>query len=228
MKNQVKDFFLNTFLIAGVAVLAIPAFSPFFSFEPSLRASFQRGLNKDSSTSDQIVKRSNKKEIEMKKNPGSMSSKSDRSIASLPSQTLIAQQIFNTESKPKDAHKLIKAIKKSSSPFQEEVLGETRSLVMMLDCNLKNEVVIDARFLRLKSKNIQCFKEGLRSAKIENRTNGFTGSVLYFNSGFTTDFIELSEGSNEIYFSAVDNKGRELAQTVRILRRTLNKISDNN
>lgn len=73
---------------------------------------------------------------------------------------------------------------------------------------------IEGTHLRLKGAT-----KNNRLDSVTNGSNGFTASVFLNGADFTTDFIELNEGVNEIQIEGADAKGAPLSRKLRITRR---------
>lgn len=72
---------------------------------------------------------------------------------------------------------------------------------------------VDATHLRLKG-----ILKGAKPESITNRTNGFTAAVFANGNTYSTDFIELKEGANEIKVETQDLKGRKITKTLQVTR----------
>lgn len=72
---------------------------------------------------------------------------------------------------------------------------------------------IDGTHLRLKG-----LLRGAKPDAITNRTNGFTAAVFASGDSYSTDFIELKEGPNEITVQTQDSKGRKITKTLQVTR----------
>ena len=70
----------------------------------------------------------------------------------------------------------------------------------------------------LRMKSLFC-NEG-ESVEIQNLSNGFTGSAIELKKGFfTSDYIDLSEGLNEIEIFRKSLSGGSIHQKVKVTRR---------
>jgi hypothetical protein len=94
----------------------------------------------------------------------------------------------------------------------------SRSIVLDFSCEQKNLVQdVDGTLLRLRGTS--CLKDNWKDLTVTNQTNGFTASIIYLkNKGFTTDFIDLKEGVNELNIQATDEKGQSVSQKLRVRR----------
>lgn len=93
--------------------------------------------------------------------------------------------------------------------------NKAKNSTLEISCkSLLTESQVLASHLRLLGQN--CNWEKIR---VKNLRNGYTASVVVMDSArFTTDFIELSDGTNQIEISAIDSKGSEIINTVHIER----------
>lgn len=88
---------------------------------------------------------------------------------------------------------------------------------ILLEWNLGQKTLVkevDATHLRLKG----MLKKG-QTKSIQNETNGFTAAVFGDENGYSTDFIELKEGTNTISVEWVDGKGKNQKSKIEINRR---------
>ena len=59
-----------------------------------------------------------------------------------------------------------------------------------------------------------------KDIEITNTTNGFSASVIFTkNQKFTTDFIELKEGENNLEITTTQNDGAKTSKIFKVLRR---------
>lgn len=99
-------------------------------------------------------------------------------------------------------------IPKKASPADETKTFTSKSLEMNCEFNLPDQ--IDANSFRLLGKNC-------RIEALTNKTNGFTASFFNGNENkWSTDFIYLSEGQNELYLEFFDKSGKLNSKTVTI------------
>ena len=83
---------------------------------------------------------------------------------------------------------------------------------------------MDARLLRLKAKKFNCNEEVSASSDkwlLKNQSNGFTGTLIVHQNGFTTDYIELKEGSNQIQLVLENSHGQKIEKVIKVLRRSV-------
>ena len=76
------------------------------------------------------------------------------------------------------------------------------------------EKEIQGTHLRLKG-----LVKGLKTSSVKNETNGFTASVFLTGAEFTTDFIELNEGQNQITVQGTDGHGKYWKKILDVTRR---------
>lgn len=88
------------------------------------------------------------------------------------------------------------------------------------DSDLTKEV--DATHLRLKGK----FKFG-KATRIINQTNGFTAAIFSDEKKYSTDFIELQDGQNQILVEWKDQKGLVQKSQLNIYKRLPANFDDN-
>ena len=81
---------------------------------------------------------------------------------------------------------------------------------------------VDGTHLRLKG-----FQKGMKTESIVNLSNGFTASIFASGAEFTTDFIELKEGANEIKVNVTDAHGRKMTKKIEITRRMPASLPEN-
>lgn len=113
----------------------------------------------------------------------------------------------------------------SASPGDEI---ENKSIVLTYDCRKSDEIVVDARMLRLKTKRLNCNEEiGVANNNwmIKNQSNGFTGTFISHQNGFTTDYIELQEGANQIQLTLEDVHGNKIEKVIKVLRRSIAAVT---
>jgi hypothetical protein len=90
--------------------------------------------------------------------------------------------------------------------------------LLNLDCkrkNLKKEV--DSSYVRLMGSPCKN-TDGL---EIVNKSNGFSASVIFIRGrNFTTDFIDLSEGENNLEITETQDNGTKISRNFTVFRRT--------
>lgn len=85
------------------------------------------------------------------------------------------------------------------------------------DCrDAKDVPVVKGSHVRLKSK--YCDKTEKPEVRIVNRANGYTASVFLAAKGFSTDFIDLREGLNEISIEWTSAKGEPVRRAFHVRR----------
>jgi hypothetical protein len=102
----------------------------------------------------------------------------------------------------------------------------SKSVVMDYDCKKVSDVEVDGTLLRLKGQDTTCMNENWTDISITNHTNGFTASVIFLKKGFTTDFIDLNEGDNQLEIQAKDDKGQKVSQKLKIKRRSIASVEE--
>lgn len=95
---------------------------------------------------------------------------------------------------------------------------KAKSVTLEMGCQRENQTQeTDGTLLRLKS---DCWKESAQKISVINKTNGFTAAVIETKSkGFTTDFIDLKEGDNNLEISGTDGAGLPILKLVIVKRR---------
>lgn len=113
---------------------------------------------------------------------------------------------------------------KSDSPSRTET--RSKSVVLDYPCQNRGKTLeVDGTLLRLKGGS--CISKKWQNLLVVNQANGFTGSVIFLkDSRFTTDFIDLQEGDNQIRIQGQDEKGRFVSQVLTVKRRTPAAIED--
>lgn len=102
-----------------------------------------------------------------------------------------------------------------ASPESAGAAGELETLTW--DCRQKSEIpVVKSTHVRLKSK--YCDRTTNPDVRIKNLANGYTASVFAAAKGFSTDFIDLREGLNEISIEWKNAKGESVSHAFTIRR----------
>lgn len=111
-----------------------------------------------------------------------------------------AEAVFESSSEPRNAAK-------------------AKSVTMDFNCRKNTEVAeTEGSHVRLRSQN--CVDANEKQITIVNKANGYTASVIITrNSQFTTDFIELSEGDNQIEIQSEEKNGEKVVQYLNLKRR---------
>lgn len=155
----------------------------------------------------------------------SMSSQSTQIQSSTRSESDIRKSETRQPASIQKASLLSRGTANDVKPSEHQVTEvENKSMVLTLDCRESQEIVVDARYLRLKSARFTCLQDSLRDLTLKNQANGFTGSVIFHQNGLTTDYIDLNEGLNSIKFTAKTAQGEEFSKTIKILRRSLASV----
>ncbi|MGZ5280542.1 MAG: hypothetical protein ACXWC9_11390, partial [Pseudobdellovibrionaceae bacterium] len=102
----------------------------------------------------------------------------------------------------------------------------SRSVVMNYDCNQTGNMEVDGTLLRLKGQDSTCLSDKWTNISITNHSNGFTASVIFLKKGFTTDFIDLKEGDNNLEIQAKDDKGQAITKKITVKRRSIASVED--
>ncbi|MEQ1875228.1 MAG: hypothetical protein ABL958_01190 [Bdellovibrionia bacterium] len=82
---------------------------------------------------------------------------------------------------------------------EDKVLETLKSTsVLTLECSKKRDIVSWTQQIRLKGHLCREDGPGIQSTKIENTRNGYVATVFHQDREYTTDFIQLSEGENQL------------------------------
>lgn len=96
------------------------------------------------------------------------------------------------------------------------VIGFAKSLSVDIGC--KPEVAlgeVSGHHLRLTGALCQAEE----TLTVKNLTNGYTANLIHFKKkGFTTDFMDLSEGENSIEITRTNAEGLSQTQNVKVTR----------
>lgn len=94
--------------------------------------------------------------------------------------------------------------------------GITESVTLNLACDSGSEEV---KGTHVRFKGNSCASEEVKELSVVNMTNGFTASVIFTKgSAFTTDFIDLKDGENNLEISTVDSKGQKSTRSLVVKR----------
>lgn len=89
-----------------------------------------------------------------------------------------------------------------------------RPVVLDHDLNSsKQDLKVDGTHVRLRG-----LMRGHQLQTVKNNSNGFTAAVFDRGGSYTTDFIELQEGSNEIALELSDKKGQAVIKKIKVER----------
>jgi len=108
-------------------------------------------------------------------------------------------------------------VREPSSEKVTTLSQSSTSVTFNLPCNKEPEKkTVDSSFVRLEGTGCGASKK----IEIQNVSNGFSAS-LFFTEGnsFTTDFIDLQEGENELKVHRFQADGTDSLKTVHIHRR---------
>ncbi len=127
-----------------------------------------------------------------------------------------------------------KEIKRSlaSIPTRKEIVPKKElspvqaAIVIDLKCPNKNEFVVESAMLRFKGLQSDCISNHWKDLRLTNETNGFTAEIFFHKEFFTTDYIDLQEGQNEITFHATKEDGEKVSQKIVIQRRSIASQSE--
>lgn len=99
---------------------------------------------------------------------------------------------------------------------------KTKSVTLDFNCKKKSTVEniqeIDGNLLRLRGNS--CFNEKWKNVSIINKTNGFTAAVIFVNQGFTTDFMDMADGINQVSVTGINEKGQAVEHVLTINKRS--------
>lgn len=94
--------------------------------------------------------------------------------------------------------------------------GVTESVTLNLECNV-SEKSVQGTHLRVTGDS--CVKNTIKEVTVVNISNGFTASVIFTKgNAFTTDFIDLKDGENNLQISTVDSKGVKATRSLVVKR----------
>lgn len=113
---------------------------------------------------------------------------------------------------------------KSESTHRNAI--QSRSVVMEYECKKLRDAEVDGTLLRLKGQDETCLNEKWTDISITNHSNGFTAAVIFLKKGFTTDFIDLKEGDNNLEIQAKDDKGQTITKKFTVKRRSIASVED--
>ncbi len=102
---------------------------------------------------------------------------------------------------------------------ENQKLIKSKSVILDYNCQSSGSVFeVDGTLLRLRGSS--CQFEHLKEASVVNESNGFTGTVIFLKKDtFTTDFIDLQEGENQLVLQAVNEKGQPVVRKFTVQRR---------
>ena len=104
----------------------------------------------------------------------------------------------------------------TSSSHSHQKKGASTALVQY-DCDGKNaQQEVSGNYVRLTG--LPC--EDFEDLEITNQTNGFSAAVIFMKGKkFTTDFIDLKEGENNLEITAKLTDGSRISQIFKVIRR---------
>ena len=106
---------------------------------------------------------------------------------------------------------------RDADELAEKTQGAAKSITLNLDCQetFLREVV--GTHVRIKGH--VCTKEKVTNVSVVNSSNGFTAAVIFTKGNeFTTDFIDLQDGQNNLIVSALDSRGETISRPLTIHR----------
>ncbi len=128
--------------------------------------------------------------------------------------------VLSVMQEPLDAVSPVAAISRIPASISSQSRNRitSKSVVLDVSCtHLQALTEVDGSLLRLRGSG--CMKENSQEMKIINETNGFTAAIIPLKERkFTTDFIELKEGLNQLKISLKDDKGQTVIQTFSVRR----------
>jgi hypothetical protein len=113
-----------------------------------------------------------------------------------------------------------------ASVVPDHVSVPSPDTLMQLDCS-ENSQILHTGSARFRIKGPLCPEpgSGIVSAEVLNVSNGYVATVFHQAGQFTTDYINLSEGKNEISVKFTGESGI-IQKTITVLRNTVAKIQD--
>jgi hypothetical protein len=91
--------------------------------------------------------------------------------------------------------------------------------ILALECSDKSEAVSWTQQIRLKGRVCESASgTSIVSSQIENMRNGYVATVFHQDKDFTTDFIQLSEGENQLIVKHTMSDGKVEQHKVVITR----------
>lgn len=109
--------------------------------------------------------------------------------------------------------------------IQKQGDNETLALGCLRD-GVKIEMKSGAKRVRLKASFCDGLAMSLNESSVVNRANGFEATLFNLESGgFTSDYISLAEGRNQLLFQLKNSKGDQAAGEITVSRAEV-KIQD--
>lgn len=105
----------------------------------------------------------------------------------------------------------------SAPSILQQFFGKTSEQTISLNCHMQQNK-LSTTDLRVRIKGQHCSDGTLSHMVVKNKTNGFVATIFSPKPGaFTTDFINLAEGQNEIEL-VFDNGKEPLKKTLTVVR----------
>lgn len=129
-----------------------------------------------------------------------------------------------------DALRKIASVSKSIAKTNEEQKQANNPFasVMSYQCREDHELVVSSETLRFKGFSDDCMNEQWTDISIVNSANGYTAEVIFHKNGYTTDYIDLKEGSNQLLLKATALDGSQIERKINILKRSIASTPDSN
>lgn len=121
---------------------------------------------------------------------------------------------------------LAKSQQRQPSSISEEAIAKSqaaavagKSISLSLACDVKNLGSTEGAHLRLLGQTCQTSRKKFTEVSIKNLSNGFTAEVIDLKEkGYTTDYIDLVVGDNQLLVQRKDQSGEIFEQTINIQR----------
>jgi hypothetical protein len=146
------------------------------------------------------------------------------SILQEPREALVSQENEGSKSNVDSAR--APASVKVEAPLRHNNI-RSKSVILDYVCKDKGQVYeVDGTLVRFKGSS--CLDQ-MKDISVINQSNGFTGSIIFLkNKNFTTDFIDLKEGDNQLAIQGTDEKGQKIVKTFVVKRRFPASAEDTN
>lgn len=94
-----------------------------------------------------------------------------------------------------------------------------KSISLSVACDIKNLGSTEGAHLRLLGQTCQVGRKKLTEVSIKNLSNGFTAELIDLKEkGYTTDYIDLVVGENQLLVQRKDQSGEVFEQRINIQR----------
>lgn len=108
----------------------------------------------------------------------------------------------------------------SDSQFQANADSVKAASVLTIECAKRDDIVSLTQQIRLKGRVCQeDDKISIITTQIENTRNGYVATVFHQDREFSTDFIQLSEGENQLLVKHTLSDGNIEERKVTVTRR---------